>query len=83
MITRTYLTVWFHSDGGRPSDITSRLLSMGFKPVTGNYDYVYEWDKKVSTEKALQLGDQIKEILDGARVLFKMETVTGGDFLED
>ena len=76
MAIKTYLIVWFHSEGGRPSDITDRLLSMGFKPVKGNYDYVYEWGNKVSENDALVLGDKIKEVLEGSRVLFKMETVS-------
>ena len=42
---KTYLIVWFNSEGAKPSDITERLLSMGFQPVEGEYDYLYNWDR--------------------------------------
>ena len=50
---RTYLVVWFNSEGGKPSDITQRLLSMGFIPQEGQYDYVYEWSSEASVDDIL------------------------------
>lgn len=51
----TYLVVWFSSEGEKPSEITQRLLSMGFQPLEGQYDYVYEWPKEASVEDILKI----------------------------
>jgi len=71
----TYLTVFFSTDGAQPSEVVDRLYSLGFKPTSGNYDFVYEWDSKATLDDALHLGDQINNVLKGMGVLFKMETV--------
>jgi hypothetical protein len=72
---KTYLVVWFNSDGGRSSEITERLLSMGFRPVRGNFDYVYDWGSNVGVDEAIRIGDQVHETLKGCNVSFKIETV--------
>jgi len=71
---KTYLVVWFNSDGESVSEVTRRLMSMGFKPVQGEYDYVYEWPKKPGMKELLSLGDQVQETLRDCRVEFKLET---------
>ena len=71
---KTYLVLWFNSDGAKTSDITERLMSMGFKPVRGNYDYVYEWGSDTELDSALRLADQVHETLKGCNVSFKVET---------
>jgi len=72
---RTYLNVWFNSEGERASRITERLMSMGFRPMHGNYDYVYDWARIASMQESLALGDQVHETLKGCNVVFKLETV--------
>ena len=72
---RSYLSIWFSSDGTRPSEITQRLLSMGFRPMKGNYDYVYDWTESPNTEKAISLTEQVHATLKGCNVRFKMETL--------
>lgn len=72
---KTYLMVFFNSEGARPTEITDRLLSLGFKPTTGNYDYVYEWGNKKDVKEVIWFGDKIHSALKGFNVLFKMETV--------
>ena len=72
---KTYLVVWFNSDGAKPSNITERLLSMGFRPQEGQYDYVYEWDTNASVQDILKIGDQVQHTLRGSSALFKLETV--------
>ncbi|MFQ6054834.1 MAG: hypothetical protein ACE5KE_02940 [Methanosarcinales archaeon] len=74
---KSYLMVWFNSEGGRPSEVTQRLMSMGFKPIKGSYDYVYEWDDNVSVDEILRIGDKIQLTLKGLDVMFKLETVDG------
>ena len=71
---KTYLVVWFNSDGTKSSDITDRLLSMGFRPIHGNYDYMYTWAKEPKVEDTLKLGDQVHATLEGCNVLYKLET---------
>jgi len=73
---KSYLLVWFSSDGGNPSEVTRTLVSLGFKPLTGNYDYVYDWgEASVSVDDVLSLADKVKSSLQGMGVLFKIETV--------
>jgi hypothetical protein len=73
---KTYLTITFTTEGGRPSEVSSILQGIGFKPVTGNYDFVYVWPrKKVDPDEALELADLVQVTLKGMKVLFKFETV--------
>jgi hypothetical protein len=72
---KTYLIVWFSSSGAKPSDITERLLSMGFRPVEGYYDYVYEWDTNTDVREILKIGDQVQNTLKDSGAMFKLETV--------
>ena len=72
---KTYLVIWFNTDGTRSSEVTERLLSMGFRPIRGNFDYVYDWSKEVTVEDMVSLGDQVHETLKGCNVLFKLESI--------
>jgi hypothetical protein len=72
---KTYLIVWFDSEGARPSEVNQRLMSMGFKPIQGAHDYVYEWDTNTDMDDILRFGDRIKMSLEGLKVMFKTETV--------
>jgi hypothetical protein len=73
---KSYLIVWFNSEGGKPSDINQRLMSLGFKPLQGTHDYVYEWRKNVEVEEILRFGDKVKMTLQGLNVMFKLETIS-------
>jgi hypothetical protein len=72
---KTYLTIWFSSEGSKVSFVTDRLLSLGFQPLTGAYDYVYDWGNSTTVEEAIWFGDKIQETLKGSDVMFKIETV--------
>jgi len=72
---KTYLVVWFSSNGIRPSEVTQRLMSLGFEPMQGSYDFVYKWEKRVSVDKVLEFGDKVFLSLHGTGVLFKLETI--------
>ncbi len=73
---KSYLIVWFNSEGARPSEVNQRLMSLGFKPVQGTHDYVYEWGRKnVDVEEILRFGDKVRMTLQGMNVLFKLETI--------
>lgn len=72
---KTYLTVTFSSEGGRPSVINRTLANLGFHPATGAHDWVYEWPGDASVEEVLHFADQIHAELEGLQVFFEMETV--------
>lgn len=74
-MTKTYLTVWFSSEGANPEEVTARLMSMGFKVIKGKYDYVFSWQGTPSEEEILGIGNKVRLTLKGMNVLFKMETI--------
>jgi len=73
---KTYMKVMFNSEGARPSEIVSRLHMIGFRVTSGNYDFIYEWDKNATVEDSLFLADKVHEVLRGLNVIFKLETQT-------
>jgi len=72
---KTYLTVWFSSEGGEPSVVAQKLQSLGFKPVKGQYDHVYDWKKDATLDDVLQLLNHVHQTLKGLNVLYKIETI--------
>lgn len=72
---KTYLTVWFSSEGATPIEVVERILAMGFKPIKGHYDHVYDWAKEPSLEEVLELANKLHETLKGMKVTYKLETV--------
>jgi len=73
---KTYIKITFHSEGERPSEIMSRLESLGFKPITGAYDMVYEWGNGATVKDAIWFADKVHETLKGYDVLFQLETIS-------
>jgi hypothetical protein len=71
---KTYLQVFFNSEGSRPSDILNTLMNMGFKPMKGSRDFVYEWDMNTDVSDIVWFGDKIHEALKGHNVYYTMET---------
>jgi len=72
---KTYLVVWFSSEGKPVTEVTDRLMSMGFQPMHGGYDYVYDWGKNATTDDALTIGESVQATLRGCGVTFKLESV--------
>jgi len=72
---KTYLTLWFSSEGAEPSVVAQKLHSMGFKPVKGHYDHVYEWKREPALEDIWQLCNSVHHTLKGFKVLYKIETI--------
>lgn len=72
---RTYLDVTFSSEGAKPSEIINRLRSLGFKPVIGEHDMVYEWGSSAAAEDAIWFADKIQATLEGFKIQFHIETV--------
>jgi hypothetical protein len=74
MTLKTYLTIWFSSEGAGPVEVVDRLRSLGFKPMKGYHDHVYEYGKKVDLGDILQLTDKVHSTLKGLNVLYKIES---------
>ncbi len=71
---KTFLLIWFDSNGARPSDVNRRLMSLGFQPMQGPYDYVYNWGDNVDVDEILRFGDKVHLSLQDSGVLFKIES---------
>ncbi len=72
---KTFVWLWFSSEGANPSDIGDRLTSMGFKPGKGFYDYVYYWRTKPDVMDLVELAKKVQLTLRGTNVFYKLETV--------
>ncbi|MFQ6076274.1 MAG: hypothetical protein ACE5Z5_09105 [Candidatus Bathyarchaeia archaeon] len=72
---KTYLIIWFDSEGAEPTVVNERLLSLGFRPMRGRYDYVYDWGRDIELEEIIQVGNAVHQTLKGLRVLYKLETI--------
>lgn len=72
---KTYLIVWFDSEGAEPPVVNERLLSLGFRPMKGWYDYVYDWGRDTEIEDIMQIGKAVHHTLKGLKVMYKLETV--------
>ncbi|KGK98149.1 hypothetical protein LI82_10515 [Methanococcoides methylutens] len=76
---KTYLLIWFSSNGASPSDVNRSLMSMGFKPIQGAYDYVYDWGNNVDLDEILRFGDKVHLSLHDTGTMFKIETINGAN----
>ena len=72
---RTYLRMWYNSEGANPVIVAEKLHSMGFKAIKGQYDYVYDWGREVELEDILQIMIAVHETLKGLKVSYKLETM--------
>ena len=72
---KTYLKIFFSSEGVSPSEVKTQLMNMGFKATKGNYDFVYDWKgKKPSKGEILSLGDKVVKALEGSGAIFNLDT---------
>ena len=71
---KTYLTVWFNSEGASPLEVVEKLRSMGFEPLKGYHDHTYDWKRKVELSDVLELANKVHETLKGLKVFYKLET---------
>jgi len=72
---KTYLLVWFDSNGPSPTKIIERLTSLGFNPIKGRYDFEYSWPKPPKSDELFTIIDKVHQTLKGTNVMFKVETV--------
>ena len=73
---KTYLKIFFSSEGASPSEIKDHLLNMGFEATRGNYDFVYDWGKdSANIDELIWFADKIHTVLKDCNVLFSIETI--------
>lgn len=72
---KTYLSIWFNSEGARPTEVTKKLNELGFEITKGPYDFTYTWSEGVSMDEILKIGDRIQEALSDFKVVFSLETL--------
>jgi hypothetical protein len=48
---------------------------MGFKPIKGQHDHVYDWKREPTLDEVLQLVNNVHHTLKGLNVLYKIETI--------
>ncbi len=74
---KTFIKVQLDSEGATFSDVAEVLEDIGFRPIQGEYDFSYEWDKHASVKDSLWFADRIQTALKGMGVWFRIETVDG------
>ena len=81
----TRVSVWFNSEGASPSVVIKKLVSLGFIPVRGAYDFIYKHESPEDMTES-ELGTAIIEIsnalhktLAGFKVLYTLDTHTLDD----
>ena len=80
----TRVSVWFYSEGASPSVVMQKLLELGFKPVRGAYDFVYEHGKDEMDDHdlvgaILEISNAIHATLKGFKVLYTLDTQRAED----
>ena len=73
---KTYVILQLTSEGSNFSEVAETLEDMGFEAITGEYDFVYEWDRRATVKDSLWFADRIQTALQGKSVYFRIETVT-------
>lgn len=71
---KTYLIVYFGTNGRKPSEIAKELEGLGFETHFGMVDFIYNWDREPTKEDALKLGDRVAEVLKGSESVFNLDT---------
>ena len=72
---KTYLVLFFNSEGADPTEVMDKANALGFETVVGAHDLVYEWEDEPSDSDILDLGTKVNKSLKGCNVFFKLETV--------
>ena len=75
----TRVQVWFYSEGASPSVIVKKLLALGFKPVKGAHDFVYNHSDEDMSDAdlgsaILEIADALHKALNGFKVLYNLDT---------
>ena len=61
-MTQTYLLLQLDSEGSPYSKVAETLESLGFRPETEGYDFVYDWGRPASVGETLEFADRLSLI---------------------
>jgi len=80
----TRVQVWFYSEGASPSVVITKLTELGFTPVRGAYDFVYEHEMDEMSESdlsnaILDIANALHAALSGFRVMYTLDTHQADD----
>jgi len=73
-MTQTFLLLQLDSEGSLYSEVARTLESLGFRPETEGYDFVYDWGRSASVAETLDFADRIQTALQGTKVRFRIES---------
>ncbi|UCH32046.1 MAG: hypothetical protein JSV05_01230 [Candidatus Bathyarchaeota archaeon] len=73
-VTKTYLRLWFSTEGASPTSVLVKLQELGFKPTSGQHDFVYDWGRPIKLDELFELGNQVHKELKRMKVLYRLET---------
>ena len=73
-MTQTFLLLQLSSEGAAFSDVAEIVESLGFRPETDGYDFVYEWGRPATVRETLELADRLQAALKGSQVAFRVES---------
>ena len=73
-MTQTFLLLQLSSEGAAYSEVAEILESLGFRPESDGYDFVYDWGRTASVRETLELADRIQAALKGSKVSFRVES---------
>jgi len=73
-MTQTFLLLQLSSEGAAFSEVAEIVESLGFRPETDGYDFVYEWGRSATVHETLELADRLQAALKGSRVAFRIES---------
>jgi hypothetical protein len=72
---RTYIDLYFTSEGPSPIEVADRLRRLvGVRFITGIHDLVFDWEEPEAFRAALQ---GIHDALRGTGIQYHVETVSG------
>ena len=74
MTFKTYLVVYFGTNGIGPSEIARLIEGLGFKTLFGPYDFAHPWNREPSKSEILALGDRVQTALQGTGSVFNLDT---------
>lgn len=74
MAWKTYLIMYFGTNGTTTTEIAQRLESLGFETQFGSVDFVHHWGEKPTKEQVLALGDKVARALKDTGAVFNLDT---------
>jgi hypothetical protein len=74
-MTQTFLLLQLDSEGSPYSKVAEILESLGFRPETEGYDFVYDWGRSATVAETLAFADRIQAALQGTKVRFRIESI--------